>query len=76
MGRIVCALIETPESTSRSCVSATGPTTELSIGRTPASYRPNWTASTTSPNVGSDSDSASGKRSAHAAALWAPSRPG
>ncbi len=60
MGRIVCALIETGESTRRSCVSVTGPETELSIGRTPESTPPKATASTTSANDGSACASASG----------------
>ena len=73
---IVWALIESGEPTSRSCVSVTGPATELSIGRTPASTRPEATASTTSVNDGTASASAAGKSCALAAALWAPSRPG
>ena len=76
IGRIACALIDVAESTSRSCVSATGPEIELSIGSTPPSTRPEATAATTSENDGSACASSSGKRSAHAAALCAPSRPG
>jgi hypothetical protein len=73
---ITCALIETAESTSRSCVSATGPESELSIGSTPESTWQKVTASTTSANDGIACASASGCSKAHAAALCAPSRPG
>ncbi len=61
IGRITCALIEVAESTSRSWVSATGPEIELSIGRTPASTRPEPTAATTSENDGSASRLVSGR---------------
>jgi hypothetical protein len=60
-----------------SCVSLTGPVSELSIGRTPKATWPSAVASTTAVKLGSGTRSApAGKRLSQAAALCAPSRPG
>ena len=70
-------MIESDDSKSRSCVSFTGPDSELSMGSTPNETSPSAAASTTAMKLGSETSSArSGKRRSHAAALCAPSRPG
>ena len=61
---------------SRSWVSLTGPTSELSIGSTPYSTSRAATASATARNDGSGSVASPGKSAPQATALCAPSRPG
>ncbi len=77
IGRIVSSVIESEESYRRSCVSFTGPESELSIGSTPKATSPAAVAFTTAVKLGIETRSApSAKRRSQAAALWAPSRPG
>ena len=75
--RTVSSAIESGEECSRSWVSATGPESELSIGRTPNCTSPATAASTTAVKLGSGTTRARcGKSCVQAAAAWAPSRPG
>jgi hypothetical protein len=70
-------VIESADSYRRSCVSFTGPESELSIGRTPKAASPSVVASTTAMKLGRETRSApSGNKLSQAAALCAPSRPG
>jgi hypothetical protein len=69
-------VIESDEPESRSCVSAIGPLSELSIGRTPKATLPAAASAATAEKLGSGTSSAAGKSAAAAEPLWAPFRPG
>ena len=75
-GITVSATIESAERNNRSCVSATGPDSELSIGSTPTVTSHAVVASTTAENDGSGRRSPTGTSCSHATELCEPGGPG
>ena len=77
IGKVASRMIESGARKSRSCVSAIGPTSELSIGSTPSVTSAAAAASTTATKLGRSTErAASGTSTDAAALLWLPGGPG
>jgi hypothetical protein len=76
IGKVASRTIESGERKSRSCVSAIGPISELSIGSTPSETSVEAAASITAAKLGSPTGTAPGTSTVAAAFEWLPSGPG